>query len=202
MPTVTDLVNQALDLAGYPKPVADLYEGSTAAKVALRHFGQTRDDLLRSHYWDFARRTVVLSVIKAATNPPSGVWNETQPPPPWGFSYAWPCDCIQLRYVQSSPAQIGDALNPQPNLFTIGSDFPTTTSTTASKVILCNIQSALATYTAQVTDPNQWEPGFTEAMVSALAKKFTVELAKEIQILSQREKDSDAAEAMAQTRDL
>ena len=180
-----DIVNRALAEISAGPYVTDMYDGSPQARVALRVYGQTRDELLRSKVWPFARRSLMLTVLKRATVPPPLVlsvnnWSSAQPPPPWLWEYAWPSDCLELRYIRLPPFAVtgGDAnVEPAPILFTIANDTPAGGGS-AVKVILCNIPFALAHYTARVTEPDAWEAIFTEALVDALAKKFSIALAK------------------------
>ena len=78
--SVEDLCNQALRDIGYSTPIGSINEGSRASRVALEFYGQTRDTILRTKDWDFARQTVSMgNPIKIA--PPGGYggigWSRT-----------------------------------------------------------------------------------------------------------------------------
>lgn len=170
-----DILNQALTEVGFARPIGDIFEGTPAAIVGLEIYGQTRDEVLRHDDWPFARRTLTLALLKSALVPPVALWNETSPPPPWRFSYAYPADCIFLRYLRSSPFgyQGGDPLEPLPVRWAIGSDAPAVGGVPA-KVILADMENPLAVYTARITDPAQWEPLFLSSVVKALAAKYVI----------------------------
>lgn len=185
MTDAADICNRALGQIGYVPFIADMYEGSRASRLALRIYGHTRDDLLRSKDWPFARRTAgPLTVLKRAVIPPPLVlgvnnWTNAQPPPPWEWEYAYPADCLYLRYIRLPPFQTtkGDAnVEPTPNLWVIVNDTPIG-STIPQKVILANIPFAIAHYTGRITDPDTWEPMFTQALIDQLARRFTLGLA-------------------------
>lgn len=179
--TPADIVNQALVEVGYQRPIGDIYEGSQAAIIGLEIYAQTRDETLRHDDWPFARRTIPLTLVKTAFVPPVQFWDETQPPPPWRFSYAYPSDCLFLRYLRLSPFGYagGEAgpgtFEPLPVRFAIASDPPAPNQPPA-KVILSNLENPLGTYTARITDPGQWEPLFQSSLVKALATKFAIRL--------------------------
>ena len=100
------MVNQACDLAGIPEQtIGDIQQGTTAARVALRHYMPCLEQLLRGAYWNMARRCAPMELLGAVPGfgppVPSG-----QTPPygcqvvvPWCFEYAWPIDCIAARFV-------------------------------------------------------------------------------------------------------
>lgn len=112
--SVADVVNLSLRRIGFKLRVADLYDGSEASQVALDIYGQTRDDLLRAHDWDFAERNVLATLVRSA--PDGGYWNTTwnaatHPPLPWLFAYAYPDDCLKIRILKDNG---GFLFNPSP----------------------------------------------------------------------------------------
>ena len=176
--TVAQLVNQALRRIGYQVEVAYLYEGSPAARAALTLYGQTRDNVLRSKDWPFARQSIALSLLKTAPvggYGPMNPWTPAFPPVPFIFEYAYPDGCLEMRSVRPTPIMIPE-YDPVPNIFVIADD---TALAPPAKVVLTNLRAALAVFTGQVTDMTQWEPMFTEALVEALARRFAEALAGE-----------------------
>ena len=176
--TVAQLVNQALRRIGYQVEVAYLYEGTPAARAALTLYGQTRDNVLRSKDWPFARQSVALSLLKTAPvggYGPMNPWTPAFPPVPFIFEYAYPDGCLEMRSVRPTPIMIPE-YDPVPNIFVIADD---TALAPPAKVVLTNLRAALAVFTGQVTDMTQWEPMFTEALVEALARRFAEALAGE-----------------------
>lgn len=164
-----DVVNASLVRIGYKLRLGSLYDGSMAAKRALDIYSQTRDEILRQNDWQFAERNVQLTLLKQA--PPTGYvlgWTSAYPPLPWIFQYDWPQDCIKIRSLKSSPAFIPN-FDPQPNIYGLAND---NSYTPAAKVILCNVPSAILTYTGQITDPSVWEADFTESLCAALGRRL------------------------------
>ena len=172
----TEVCNLALDVVGYPERIGDLFEGTKQAMVALRFYAQTRDDLLRSKPWTFARRDVALTLLKTA--PPGGygynvVWTTAYPPPPWIYEYAYPSvDCLEVRSLRGTPLVI-PSFDPAPVTWRDAND---QSLAPPARVILTNMPKAIAVYTAQITDVTTWPPDFIEDLVDALARRFTVPL--------------------------
>jgi hypothetical protein len=170
--SVAQICNAALHRIGYETEIGYLYEGSTAARIALAVYGQTRDALLRSKDWPFARQSAALALLKTA--PPGGYgygnpWTSAYPPAPWIYEYAYPAACLEMRSVRPTPVLMPE-YDPVPNIFVIADD--TAIQPAPAKVVLTNLRNALAVFTGQVTDMTQWEPMFTEALVEALARRF------------------------------
>lgn len=165
-----DLVNDSLGRIGFGTRIGSIYEGSKAAKLALTLYSQTRDELLRSQDWGFAGRDVVLTLQKQA--PPGGYvgtpWTSAYPMLPWIFQYNYPTDALKIRAVKNTPVFIPD-FDPQYNTFGMEND---NTYTPPQRVILCNVPNAICLYTGQITNPLDWEPGFTEAFAAALGRRL------------------------------
>lgn len=120
-----DIINDALVRIGYKLRIASLQDGSEAASEALNIYGQTRDEMLRNGNWMFAQKTATLTLLKSAPAggyiPPTQ-WNPTTNPPlPYSYEYLYPDDCLKVRAVKSVPLFLFNP-DPQPKLFTIGSD--------------------------------------------------------------------------------
>lgn len=183
--TPESLCNMALDWIGYPESIANIYEGSRVARVALRLFAQTRDDLLRAKDWSFAERFV------------TAVSNGQTPPSPWLIEYTYPSDCLRLRYVQPLGSGPYPVLDPEPTLFT---DFNDSRTSPPSKAILSNTNPARLIYTGQILDIQTWEPNFIDALVGALGRRFVVSLKDGAQFVPTAEQlaieaENDALEA-------
>jgi hypothetical protein len=199
MPTaVEDLCNEALRRINYPTPIGYIMEGSRASRVAVQLYGQTRDDLLRGSDWDFARQAVGLALLKTA--PVSGYsatpWTTAFPPPPWIYEYAYPAGCLMIRSVRPVPVVIPE-FDPQPNIFVLGND---ASLSPPARVILTNLGGAQAVYTGQVTDPNQWNSSFQEALVEALARRFGEALNPDPNLAKERGEEEQGSEIAAPMR--
>lgn len=162
------LCNRALSAMGSQSSIVNLTEDSTEARECSKHFDAVRDALLAKAHWNFARRTRALSLLKTASL--SGEWTSIWPEPPWGYSYAYPSDCVKFRYLYSkSPAVLGSDL---------------TDSGSALRVILTNDPGAIAVYTARITETNVWEPEFVEAMVFILASRLSIPLSGDMNLMA------------------
>ena len=183
-----DLCNMALNQIGYARPIADIYEGSAAARVALAYYGQTRDELLSLGEWPFALREVALSAVSGQT-----------PPSPWQNEYQYPGDCLRIRYVRPGPLTGGTRNNdPQPVLFRPWND---NRPSPPVQAILCDLVSPVLIYQGKVTDPGTWTPEFIRALVGALAKKLAFGLFKGADIIKARVELSEMDIAQGQMVD-
>lgn len=195
--SVESLCNQALDRIAWPEAIGDIYEGSKAARVALRVYGQERDELLSSVDWQFARREVGLTVIKTAPVGGYGAtsWSSDFPLLPWIYEYAYPDQCLQIRSVRAAPIIMPD-FDPVPNIFTVAND---PSLAVPGKVVLTNIAGAVASFTAAVTDPAQWaDTQFIEALIERLALRFQEALNPQPDAVKDRAAETQVGTAMAQ----
>lgn len=189
--TVEQIVNQCLILCGRTKRIADIYEGGDAA-VAIELYGQARDELQRTHDWDFTRRIVALTLLKGP--PPAGgynpltPWDSTYPPPGYLYEYAYPANCMALLAIIAPPGPMPD-LDPLPANWRIDNDHFLNPN---QKVVLCNITNAMAVYRGLVNDPALFTTSFTQALVARLVDRFSKAFEKEIA----KEKDAEQDNAM------
>lgn len=100
---VADIINQSLDAAGIDFSIGDPEEGTVPAQKALRAYGQCRDQLLRGANWDFARKTAPLVMLADATGQTPNVGSLV--PVPWIYEYAYPNDCMKIRFIPWNPLQ-------------------------------------------------------------------------------------------------
>lgn len=172
--TPEEITNNALVRIGQTIRIGNMYDGSKPAKLALDIYGQTRDMLLREGNWQFARRDLLLTLLKTApADYVSTPWTTAYPPVPFLYEYTYPDDCLKLRSIKPPPLFTGD-YTPAYHKFTIYND---NTYTPAKKTIVCNVANALAVYTAQVTSPATWEVGFVEAMIAGMARRLAPAMA-------------------------
>lgn len=166
----SDYVNAALGRIGYQKRIGNIYEGSRAAAASLDIYGQTRDELLRKFEWGFAERNLTLTLLKTAPVGGYGTtaWSTTYPILPWIYEYGYPDDCLKIRSLRTTPAIIPQ-YDPSAVPFRIAND---NAYSPAKKVILTNLESAIAVYTGQVTDMTTWEPDFAEALIAELGRRL------------------------------
>lgn len=198
MTTVLDIQNSALAEAGTRTTLTTVGQVGPAGTVCALFYNRLRQMLLRTAHWGFARRTLAGVAIGSAFNTPP---NSIQP---WNFEYAYPADCLKVRYVFPPPVPppaatvapvVGVAVAPWPycgpsrkHRFLVSTDV---SSGIPVKVLLSNVQNANIVYTADVTDPDQWDSLFQEAMVMGLANKIVIPLSGNVKL-----KDSYAKLAM------
>jgi hypothetical protein len=187
----TQICNMALSSIGTRSTIASLSEDSTEAETCQLWYNTLRDSLLRDLPWNWARRQVALAVYKAAAgtqeNPQGAL---PQPPLPWLYSYAYPSDCLDARYIL--PLLDNGSLSGAPPPLTTGNNLQyrywktpaikmliagdVDTDNNPLKVILCNQKTAQLVYTGKVTDPNVWDIDFVTALVGRLAQNISFPL--------------------------
>ena len=163
--------------------IADVYEGSQEAIIALELYAQARDELLDLEDWSFNRHTAPLTLLKGP--PPAGgynymqPWSSVYPAPEWLYEYAYPSDMIDLRAIMPMPNGPMPDLDPVPAEWRVDNDStpnvsgsPPVASGPPAKVIYCNVTNALAVYRSRVVDPSLFDPGFIASLVQLLAKRF------------------------------
>ncbi len=167
---IEDIINAGLRSAGYPRPIAEIFEGSRASRVAIEVYATARDGLLQSQDWDFAFREAPLTPTAGGTK----ILGFTQ-------EYNFPADALRICYVHGViPTPNND---PQPVRFKTGNDG---TLAPPAKVIFTNQAAATAGYIAQIIDPTTWNAAFTQAFINVLAKIFAFALRDDINLARTR----------------
>jgi hypothetical protein len=155
--TVETICNQALDIIGYSRHIGSIYEGSKAARIALDIYVQTRDEVLASQPWYFARSELTL------------VATGTTPAGPWPFEFTYPANAIRLWFVKPSviPA------DPVPVRWLESYDISLGGT---KRSILTTFSPAVGVFTQRVSDPASFPPEFVFTLVVALSKKMRAPL--------------------------
>ena len=174
--TDVDICNRALSRLGTRATISALDENSTEARTAYIWYAATRDVLLRSHDWNFARRRVILAGQGSA---PTG----------WTFRYALPTDCIRLLRIASALP------HRDPVRFEVAGD-------STSRFVLCDEPAAEAVYTARVDDPNLYDAGFASALVDQLAAHIAYPITQKTEIAVRLAQMARAALADAMAADV
>ncbi len=185
-----EICNQALSRIGTRSTIASLTEASKEAKQCNLVYAQTRDEVLSMAFWNFAKKTATLSLLKSAPGTPSNPtgatqWSNAYPAPPWLYEYSYPSDCLQFRsiYPQIDTGIIGTPLTSNlasyspyvaapwaAVLFETATD--TDTQGAQQNVVLTNQYQAIGAYTMRVTNPNLFSNNFVQALVCAVAAKI------------------------------
>lgn len=191
MASAVDVVNIALSMIGQNTTVSSLNpsDGSAASNVASTLYPSLINNLHRAANWNFCRKQISLTQIKAATI--NGAVSTNPPVQPWQYEYAWPSDCIKARFIlpylnisagQSIPFTTADnaaavmvAGGPPPS-FQVAMDVDQNNN--PIRIILCNVPQAQLVYTTLITQPDLWDAAFFEAACATLAAWFVNALAR------------------------
>lgn len=204
-----DICNMALSKMGARAKINSLNDTSPAAIHCNIWYDHLRQLLIRSAPWGFCRMTVQLSPLGSVNNtPPDNQY-------PWLFNYAYPPDCLRMRYIIPVPPPAPNVVPPNPGQPLLWSpwmmprrDFRyLVTNIGSQKQIVSNLNNAIAIYNSDVKDVSLFDPGFADALVGALAAELVLPLAGNVQLkqmLSQiammevtEAKSMDGAEAIA-----
>src|SRR6266567_5118571 len=88
---------------------------SPEATACRLYYNYIRDQALRASRWNFAKRTIDLTVWKALPGTPeatasatsTGLWSRAFPPPPWLYSYTITVDYLYPRRVTRQGRAVG-----------------------------------------------------------------------------------------------
>ena len=150
----TSICNMALARIG-AKRINDIEDASDDKVEAIQcrlHYSQTRDALIRSHYWRMARARKTLSANADYTS--DGEYD---------YAYDLPVDFLRMKKSY-------EGLTP-------GSEIQAYTYSLEGKQLLSNETPMKIQYIKRVTDPPSFDPLFVEVFVLTLAIKMTMPLA-------------------------
>lgn len=177
MSSQVEIANMALDTIGSRSTIASLGEGSTESNAISRHWNNALDSVLRAAHWNFARKQIPLTLLQDGTE--GGT-----PPTPWLYEYAYPSDCVLMRYlmptIQVTPVA-GSVSQPSP-VAAIGPTvrFLLSTDNDASgnpvPVILTNQPQAVGIYTFRNTNTSMWDPLFVQCFAAYLGARICITL--------------------------
>lgn len=202
MSSDTEVANLALAKIGTRSTIASLTEDSNEARAINLIYANTRDQVLGMAFWNFARKTANLGVLKIApgamgsTSAGGNVWSPDWPPPGWLYEYAYPADCIQMRFISPQFSNnvgvdgipvFGNAVTTVAPYATAAARFEVATDSIAGNqqnVILTNVYQAIGVYTLRVTNPDLWGSQFIEALAAAIAGRVAMQLTGDKQLVS------------------
>lgn len=184
MTSQIDLCNRALTAMGSRgATISSFTEGSEEANNCAILFTPTFEALARSAPWDIFKKQAYLSLYKAAkgtSENPDGTTLVT-PPSPWLYSYLYPPDCLDMRYLlppamdTSSGGSVfpnmGWASSPSigPSVINMSIAYDMDSQGNPLRVILTNQAQTQAVYTVNQPNPDGWDSKFQQAFVSSLA---------------------------------
>jgi len=148
----TDICNMALGKIAASRIVnlADTSENTPEAIQCRLHFEQTRDALIRSHYWRFASARAELTQ------------DSTDPDFEWDSQFVLPTDFMRLKSV------FGDNFTPTGNT--------TLSFAIEGQRILTDCDSVSIRYIKKVEDPTEFDSLFVEVFVLTLALRLLAPL--------------------------
>lgn len=209
------VINRALLSIGSQAQVSSLNEGSAQANAASVLFTPTFESLARSAPWNCLRKEATLTLLAAAQGTPENPNGTTLPlpPTPWLYQYAYPSDCLQVRFlVPSLPAP-----NAGVPIFSVntgaatwlpnGGQIPyavayaTDINNNPLNVILTNQSQAIAVYTVNQPNPQIWDSLFQSAMVASLAAYFVPALSLHMPLMQMQIKLAEEMIQQARVRD-
>ena len=149
----TSICNMALGRIGEKRiaDYTDTTENNVPAVLCRLHYEQTRNALLRSHLWRFARKRAELSA------------NITDPIFEWDYAYDLPADFLRLWIKPFEDNNVGWH-NTRYSYSIEGSQ------------LLSNEDEMNIRYISKVTDETKFDPLFVEVFILKLAMKFVMSL--------------------------
>lgn len=215
MPSQLSIINRALLSVGARAQISSINENSAAAQVALTLFTPTYEALGRAAHWNCFRKQVTLSLLAAAMGTPENPSGTALPlpPTPWLYQYAYPSDCLNMRFVVPSlPAGVGGVANTTynnaaPTWLPGGGQIPfavayaTDATGNPITVILTNQSQAQAVYTVNQPSPDIWDSQFQAAMVASLAAYFVPALALNMALMGASAQSAERIIAQARAAD-
>lgn len=213
-----NIANRALLAVGARTYVSsiDPSDGSVEANAISTLWTSTFEQLGRAAHWNCLGRQVTLGLLYAAQGTPENPDGTFMgiPPFPWLYAYAYPSDCLDIRYiVPSAPAGVGGSAPATTINNVAGTWLPSggqitylvhtvLDSTNAPiTVILTNQSQAEAVYTVNQPNPAGWDSLFTQAMVAALGAFLVPALSLNIALMDRCVKQAEGAIAVARARD-
>lgn len=212
------IANRALLSVGARAQISTLNpsDGSVEGDAVSVLWTPTFEQLGRSAMWNCLTKQVTLSLLYAASGTPENPDGTSYPipPTPWLYAYAYPSDCLDMRYiVPSYPADTGSSEPPTTINNAAGTWLPsggqipyavTTASTTNNApilVILTNQDQAQAVYTVNQPNPAAWDSMFQAAMVASLAAFLVPALSLSLPLMDMSIKTAEMIIAKARAAD-
>ena len=154
MPSETQLCNMALMKCAAKPLIASLTEDSENARLCNTFYGAVRDAMLRSHPWNCAIERKTITALSDA------------PDSDYDYQYQLPTNPYCLRILQ-----VG-TLRQQPIAWKV-----------EGRRLLTNEGSPSIVYVKRITDTNEFDPMFIDALVIKLAIKIAMPLTESASIM-------------------
>jgi hypothetical protein len=151
-----DIINSALRRVGAARVTDPNDRNSNGANVTRDIYDGLLEDLLRSHKWNFAKKTVKLARLTEV--------------PTFEFDYAYGLPSDWLRTDKVSPDIEGTGFMVY-RIEIVGS------TGNEQKVLVASEEDVYLRYVASITDPNFWNGDFKEGFTLLLASQLAMPLA-------------------------
>lgn len=175
MPSETDVANAALRLLGASR-ITSFTDGSKEANAVQDLYEELRDDLLRSHPWNFATKRQKLAQSSTA--------------PVYEFDHAYPLPSDWLRTIAVHDNDGGS-----------GTFLYRAEQVGGQMAIVASADDVWLTYVSRVTDPNLMDVNFRKALEVALAREMAIDLTSSNTLEEQLSKRADRVLARARSAD-
>ena len=206
--------NRALSSLGTQSAISSLSESSAEANACSLWFQSVFEQLARTAPWGCLRAQSPLTLQLAAQGTqenPNGT--PPFPPPPWSYQYAYPSNCLQMRFLLpslTSPAggvplfsiPTGSPLNPAGvNRIPYIIAYNTDANGNPLNTILTNLSQAQGVFTVNQPNPQVWDSSFQAAMVASLAAFICPALTLHLSLMNMQVKIAEQLISEARTRD-
>lgn len=165
MASETDLLNDALSQCG-ATPITAIDDGSINANHCQRFYPPLRDALLRMHHWNFALKWVQLAQ------------DVTPPVAEFAYAYTLPADCLKVVNYGGSATAISSLslIFPDSGIRVV------TRYKVQGRKLVSNDGTVYIQYLRRVTNPDEWDAGFYQAVSTWLASKLAMAITKDIRL--------------------
>lgn len=171
------IANMALGFMGEP-PITALTDDNTAARTMNLFFDSVRDELLRSHPWNFAKKR-------------RNDMSELGDSPTFGFdhAYALPSDFLRLL---SFNTESDDNYRLELVVDSAGNE---------TRCLATDADEADIVYVARITDTAIYDPMFTQALAAALAAATAMQITNSGTVTTKMDQLAAAKLALARSID-
>lgn len=215
---ILSICNRALLSVGARTQVSSINpsDGSVEANSLSVLFTPTFEALARSAHWNCLGREVALDLLMAASGTPENPNGTTLPVPPipWLYAYAYPSDCLDVRYiVPSFPTNAGSSTPDTPINNAAATWLPNggqivykvqTVLDSHQQSVLCiltNQDLATCVYTTNLQNPSTWDSLFQEGMVASLGAYLVPALSLSLPLMQASIATAEKAIARARAAD-
>jgi len=178
MASEVQIARLALQNIGDRYDITSLDEASPEAEQVNLVFDDVRDMVLREHPWKFARKYATPTALAGDA------------PANWDYMYTYPSDALRVIRIVNP---LGDD---QPPI-----RFEVARNSSDAKVILCNEGELTLEYTAQITDPQEFDAQFVTALAYRLAQYIAMPITGDRQIMADMKSLADIEVGKAQASD-